>query len=64
MKNGKRDVVRVTFHGLYAALAKVVPYLDGLIVAGGDEVRLVSSWVEVDVVDTFIVCVHGEVGGA
>jgi hypothetical protein len=48
---------------LHTALAEVVPDLDRL-VASGDEVGLVCAWVEIDVVDAFVVCVHGEVGAA
>lgn len=59
----ERNIVRVSFHGLDATLAQVVPDLDGLVIGGGDEVGLVGARVEFDVVDAFVVGLEGEVRG-
>lgn len=62
MEDREQDVVGVALQGLYATLAEVVPDLDRLVVAGGHDVWLVGSGVEFDIVDTFVVCFHGEIG--
>ncbi len=59
----KGDVVGVAFHGLYTTFAEIVPDLDRLVVASGDEIRFVRARIKVDIVYTLIVGVHGEVGG-
>jgi hypothetical protein len=51
----------MTLHGLYAALAQVVPDLNGLVVACRDKIRFVRAGVEFDVVDTLFMCLHGEI---
>lgn len=57
----KEHVVRVALQGLDAALAQVVPDLDGLVVARSNEVWPVRTGVEFDVVDTLVVRLHSEV---
>ena len=61
MENDEEDVVGVTFEGLNAAFAKVIPDFDGLVVAGGHKVWPICARVEVHVVDTLFVGVHSEI---
>ena len=52
----------MALHGLDT---EVVPHLDSLVVASSEEVGLVHARVKpTDIVDTFVVRVHGEVGAA
>ena len=62
VENGERNVVGMSLHGLHTALAKIVPHFDGLVVACGNEVRLVGAGVEIDVIDAFVVSFHCEIG--
>ena len=60
---GKRDVVGVAFEGSDQGLGGVIPNLNGAVVGGGKEVRLVGVRVVVDVVDTLgLVGLEGEIG--
>ena len=52
----------MAFHCLYAALGQVIPDLDPLVVSGGDEIRPIGNRIKVDIIDTLVVCIHGEVG--
>ena len=52
----------MALHGLHAALGQVIPDLDRLVVSGGDEIRPIGTRIKVDVIDTLVVCIHGEVG--
>ena len=63
VEGGEWNVVCVTFHGLDTAFGEVVPYLDGLVVASGDEVGSVWARIEFDVVDPLFMGVHCEIGG-
>jgi hypothetical protein len=62
MKDRKRGVIGVAFHRLDAALAKIIPYFDRLVVARRHEVRPVRPRIEIDIVDPLVVSVHREVG--
>jgi hypothetical protein len=61
MENDEEDVIRVTFESLDATFTEVIPDFDGLVVAGSHEVRPICTWVEVYIVDAFVVSVHGEI---
>ena len=52
----------MALHCLYAALGQVIPDLDPLVVSSGDEIRPIGNRIKVNVTDTFVVCIHGEVG--
>ena len=52
----------MALHGLHAALAEVVPDLDGLVIATRHEVWFIGARVKVDIVDALIVGIHCEVG--
>ena len=52
----------MALHCLYTALGQVIPDLDHLVVFGGDEIRPVGTRMKDDVIDTLVVCIHGEVG--
>ena len=62
VKDGVGDVGCMPAEGLDARLGDVVPNLNGTVVAAGYEVGLVAAVVVVDVVDTLVVGVEGEVG--
>ena len=52
----------MALHGLYAALGQVILDLDRLVVSGGDEIRPIGTRIKVDIIDTLVVCIRGEVG--
>ena len=63
MEDRKGNIVGMALHRLDTAFAQIVPDFDGLVVASGYEVRLVGARVKVDIVNAFVMCVHGKIGG-
>ncbi len=61
VEDSEQDIVCMALQCLDAALAQVVPDLQSLVVTGSHKIRLVSTRVEVNIVDTLIVGLHGEV---
>jgi hypothetical protein len=64
MEDSEGNIIRMALHGLHTALAEVVPDLDRFVIASGNEAGLVCAWVEINIVDAFIMCIHGEIGAA
>ena len=62
MENDEEDVIGVTFERLDATFTEVIPNFDGLVVAGSHKIWPIRARVEVYVVDTFFMSVHGEIG--
>ena len=62
MEDRERDVICVALHRLYTALTEIVPNPYSFVIASGHEVRFVGTWVKVDVVDAFLIGIHGEIG--
>lgn len=55
-------VICVPFHCLHTAFVKVIQFFNSLVVACGDQVRLIGARKKVDVVDALVVGVYGVVG--
>jgi len=62
MEDGKRGVIGVSLHSLYAAFGEVIPDLDGLVITGSDEIGTIGTRIKIDAINTLIVCFHCEVG--
>jgi hypothetical protein len=62
MKDGKGDIVGMALHRLNTAFTQVIPDFDSLVIASGDKVRFIGARVKVNIVDSFIMCVHGKIG--
>lgn len=62
VKTCKRDVGRMSLEGLDTRFRLVIPDFDEFIVAGGNEIGFVATVIVVDVVDSLVVGVEGEIG--
>ena len=52
---GKADIARVSFQRGNQGLGRIIPYFDGLIIRGTQEVGFVTVRIVVDVVDALLV---------
>lgn len=57
----EENAVRVTFESSDATFAEVIPGPEGFVVAGNHEVRPICTKIEIHVVHTFSLSVHGEI---